>query len=337
MRVVVLFDIHRQLEPDETFSMKELRKEEAKATEADVITALRALGHEVEQLPVYDDVGLMFERLTKFAPDVVFNLCETFFLDRAHEPNVPALLDLMKLRYTGASPEALLLCKDKALAKKVLAFHRIRVAGFVVSTRSRPLKKLRRFRFPAFVKPLGEESSDGISKASYARNEVEALARARFIHDSLERDALIEEYIEGRELTVGVLGNPRVLALPPREIFFGVDDGVDHDGRPRFTTSKAKWNDAYRKKWGIKNGAAAALPSGVPEKLAKTARMAYRVLKIRGLARLDVRLTANGDVVVIEVNPNPSLAKTDDFAMSAAEAGLSYEALIQRILDNAMR
>ena len=140
MRVVVLFDIHRQLQPDETFSMKELRKEEAKATEADVITALRALGHEVEQLPVYDDVGLMFERLTKFAPDVVFNLCETFFLDRAHEPNVPALLDLMKLRYTGASPHGLLLCHDKPLATKVLAFHRIRASVCVAPPRSPPLR-----------------------------------------------------------------------------------------------------------------------------------------------------------------------------------------------------
>jgi D-alanine-D-alanine ligase len=239
----------------------------------------------------------------------------------------------MKVRYTGAGPEALLLCKDKALAKKILAFHKIRVAGFVVSTRARPLKKLRRFRFPAFVKPLGEESSDGISKASYARTEEEALERARFIHASFERDALIEEYIEGRELTVGVLGNPRPLALPPREIFFGVDE----PSAPRFTTSKAKWDDAYRKRWGIKNGPAGPLPNGTPDKLARTARMAYRILKIRGFARLDIRLTENGEVVVIEVNPNPSLAKTDDFAMSAADAGLPYEALVQRILENAIR
>jgi D-alanine-D-alanine ligase len=275
----------------------------------------------------------MFARITKFAPDVVFNLCESFFLDRSHEPNVPAMLDLMKVRYTGAGPEALLLCKDKALAKKILAFHKIRVAGFVVSSRARPLKKLRRFRFPAFVKPLGEESSDGISKASYARTEEDALERARFIHESFERDALIEEYIEGRELTVGVLGNPRPLALPPREIFFGDAEGSS----PRFTTSKAKWDDAYRKKWGIRNGAAAPLPEGTLDKLGRTARMAYRILKIRGFARLDVRLTEAGEVVVIEVNPNPSLARTDDFAMSAVEAGLSYEALIQRIVDNAVR
>ena len=123
------------------------------------------------------------------------------------------MLDLLKVRYTGAGPEALMLCKDKALAKKVLAFHGVRSAGFVVSTRARPLRKLRKFRFPAFVKPLGEESSNGISKASYAKNEAEALERAKFLHESFECDALIEEYIEGRELTVSVLGNPRPLAL----------------------------------------------------------------------------------------------------------------------------
>ncbi len=323
----------RRIGPDESLSMRALRKDEAKPTEADVITCLRALGHDVEMLPVYDQVGEMMKRIEAFAPDVVFNLCESFFLDRSHEPNVPALLDLMKIRYTGAGPESLLLCKDKALAKKVLAFHKIRVAGFVVSTRTRPIRKLQRFRFPAFVKPLGEESSDGIAKASYSRTEEEALDRARFIHESMDRDALIEEYIEGRELTVSVLGNKRPLALPPREIFFGAADGTS----PRFTTRRAKWDDAYRKKWGIKNGPAAPLPNGTADRLARTARMAYRILKIRGLARLDVRLTEDGKVNVIEVNPNPSLARSDDFAMSAAEAGLSYEALIQRILDNAMR
>jgi D-alanine-D-alanine ligase len=333
VKVLVLFDVDRRLEPDETFSMRALRKEEQKPTEADVITALRSLGHDVEMLPVFDQVEVMMERVRAFAPDVVFNLCESFFLERAHEPNVPALLELMKVRYTGAGPDALLLCKDKALAKKVLAFHKIRVAGFVVSERARPLRKLRRFRFPAFVKPLGEESSDGIAKASYARNEHDALERARFIHESLERDALIEEYIDGRELTVSVLGNPRPLALPPRELFFTVTEGSS----PRFATSKAKWNEAYRKKWGIRNGRAAPLPEGVAEKLARTARMAYRVLRVRGLARLDVRLAEEGEVVVIEVNPNPSLARSDDFAMSAAEAGLDYETLIQRILDNALR
>lgn len=335
MKVLVLFDVARRVDPEETITMKALRGEEGKPMEADVITCLRSLGHDVDHLAVYDNVRDMIDRIASFAPDVVFNMCETFHFDRANEPNVPALLDLMKVRYTGAGPDALLLCKDKALAKKLLAFHKIRVAGFVVSHRVRPLKRLRRFQFPAFVKPLGEEGSSGISKASYAKTEAEAIERAAFLHERFNCDVLIEEYIEGRELYVGVLGNPRPLALPAREIFFRKAD--DDDDAPRFATSKAKWDDAYRRKWGIRNGAPDPLPAGVPERLSRTARKAYSILKCRGVVRLDVRLTESGEIVVIEVNPNPSLVRTDDFSMAAAEAGLDYQALIQRILDNAVR
>ncbi len=335
MKVLVLFDVDRRVPPDEAFTLKELRQEEQKPTEADVISCLRALGHEVDQLAVYDNVRDIIDKISSFQPDVVFNLCETFFWDRAHEPNIPALLDLMKVRYTGAGPEALLLCKDKALAKKLLSFHRVRVAGFVVSTRAHPLRRLHRFRFPAFVKPVAEESSNGISKASFAKTEAEALERAAFVHEKVGSDALIEEFIEGRELTIGVLGSPRPMTLPPRETFFGKAE--DDSEAPRFTTLRAKWDDVYRKKWGIRNGPPAALPEGVEEKLGRTARLAYRILKIRGLVRLDVRLTEQGEIFVIEVNPNPSLARSDDFAMSAKEAGLDYETLIQRVLDNALR
>jgi D-alanine-D-alanine ligase len=241
----------------------------------------------------------------------------------------------MKVPYTGAGPDALLLCKDKALAKKLLTFHRIRVARFVVSPRERPLKRLGRFSYPAFVKPIGEEASEGIAKASLARNEQEALERARFLQERFECDALVEEYVDGRELYLGVLGNKRLTVFPPREIFFGEPPG-DEDA-PRFATAKAKWDDAYRKKWKIRNGPAAALPPGAERKLADLARRVYRVLNIRGLGRIDVRLTPDGDVVVIEANPNPSLAREDDFAQAAAQVGIAYEALIQRILENALR
>jgi D-alanine-D-alanine ligase len=335
MKVLVLYDIGRPVDPAESFSVTALRREEHKAMEADVITSLRSLGHEVDQLAVFDNVRDLFDRITSFAPDVVFNMVETFFLDRAHEPNIPALLDLMKVRYTGATPEALLLCKDKALAKKLLRFHGVRVADFRVSPRARPIRRLSKFRFPAFVKPLGEEGSNGISKASYAPSEAEALERAAFIHERFQCDALIEEYIEGRELTVGVLGNPRPVPFPPRETFFGKAE--DDESAPRFATSRAKWDEAYRRKWRIKNGEPDPLPAGAPERLRRTARMAYRILKIRGLCRLDVRLKEDGEIVVIEVNPNPSLVRNEDFAMGAAAAGIEYDVLIQRILDNAVR
>ncbi len=330
MKILVVFDVARPAESDETFTARSL-KEEDKPTEADVLRCLKRLGHDVETLAVFDNVTAIVEKLKSYAPDVVFNLSESFYHDRAHEPNIPALLELMNVRYTGSGPDALLLCKDKALAKKILAFHRVRSPHFVVSHRAHPLRRLRRFTYPAFVKPVCEESSDGISRASFVRDEHEAIDRARFIHQKFNCDALIEEYIEGRELYVSVLGNHRLTVFPPREIFFAqVPEDV-----PKFATFHAKWNEAYRKKWGIKNGAAKELPEGVQEDLARLGRKVYRLLKIRGFGRIDVRLTPQGEVFVIEANPNPSLAAEEDFAQSAADAGVAYDTLIQEILNAA--
>jgi D-alanine-D-alanine ligase len=332
VKVLVLFDVAHRTKPAETYSPENLKEQEDKQTEADVLACLQRLGHEVETLAVFDDVVCIVEKLKTFAPDVVFNLTESFHSDRAHEPNIPALLELMKVRYTGARPDGLMLCKDKALAKKVLAYHRVRVPHFVISSEFRPLKRLRRFVFPAFVKPVGQESSDGISKASFAKSEEEALERSRFIREKFHCDALIEEYIEGRELYLSVMGNRKLTVFPPREIFFHQVP----DDEPKFATFKAKWDDTYRKKWGIQNGPAKDLPPALEEKLARVARKVYRVLKIKGLGRVDVRLTPAGEIVVIEANPNPSLAHEDDFAQSAEAAGVEYGVLIQKILDTAV-
>jgi D-alanine-D-alanine ligase len=330
MKILILFDVARRTDPDETFS-ESLLKQEDKPTEADVLGCLKRLGHDVETLAVYDNVFAIVEKLKVYAPDIVFNLSESFRHNRAHEPNIAALLELMKVPYTGSGPDALLLCKDKALVKKVLSYHHVRFPHFVVSDRARPLRSLKRFIYPAFVKPLNEESSDGISQASFARTETEAIERARFIHQKFECDALIEEYIEGRELYLSVLGNKRLSVFPPREIFFEqMPDDV-----PKFATFHAKWNDSYRKKWGIKNAAAGPLTDDMLEELGKLARKIYRWLKIRGFGRIDVRLTPKGEVFVIEANPNPSLAQDEDFASAAAEAGVNYDALIQQILDAA--
>lgn len=330
MKILILFDVARRMNPDENFSAEEL-KQEQKPTEADVLECLQRLGHEVETLAVFDNVTHIVEKLKAFAPDIVFNLSESFHHDRSHEPNIPALLELMKMRYTGSGPDALLLCKDKALAKKVLAYHHVRSPHFVVSARSSPIRGLKRFTYPAFVKPVGEESSDGISKASFVRDETEASERIRFLHQKFECDALIEAYVEGRELYVSVLGNRRLTVFPPREIFF---ERVPEDA-PKFATFHAKWNEAYRKKWGIANGPAKELPAGIQDSLPKLARNIYRWLKIRGFARLDIRLTPQGELFVIEANPNPSLGRDEDFAQSAAAAGMDYDSLVQAILESA--
>ena len=332
MKVLVLFDVAYRAAATSGFSPQALKEEEGKPTEADVLACLQRLGHEVETLAVFDDVVCIVEKLKGFAPDVVFNLTESFHYDRAHEPNIPALLELMRVKYTGTRPDGLILCKDKVLAKKVLAYHRVRVPHFVISPEQRPLKHLRRFIYPAFVKPVGEESSDGIAKASFAKSAEEALERARFIHEKFHCDALIEEYIEGRELYLSVMGNRKLTVFPPREIFFhDVPEDV-----PKFATYKAKWDDSYRKKWGIQNGPANPLPETAQEKLARLARKVYRVLKIGGFGRVDVRFTPTGEIVVIEANPNPSLACEDDFAQAAGAAGVPYDALVQKILDTAL-
>jgi D-alanine-D-alanine ligase len=331
MKILILFDLAYRLDPDETLSPERL-KEEQRPTEAHVMESLLRLGHSVETLAVFDNVAHIIEKLKTCVPDVVFNLSESFHHNRAHEPNIPALLELMKVRYTGSGPDALLLCKDKAITKKVLAYHHVHVPGFVVSHRLSPLRRLKRFKFPAFVKPRYEESSDGISKASFVRDEREALERAQFIHQKFDCDVLIEEYIDGRELYVSVLGSRRPTVFPPREVFF---NNMPADA-PKFATYHAKWNDAYRKKWGFTNGAAQVLPPEVDRDLRKIARNVYGWLKIRGCGRLDVRMTPNGELFVIEVNPNPSLSQDEDFAQSAAAAGMDYDALITAILSLAM-
>ncbi len=178
---------------------------------------------------------------------------------------------------------------------------------------------------------MGQESSDGIAKASFVRDETEAIERLRFLHQKFNSDAMVEEYIEGRELYVSVLGNRRRVVFPPREIFFGL---VPED-EPKFATSHAKWNEAYREKWGITNGPAAELPEVVAKDLRKLARNVYAWLRIRGFGRIDFRLSPRNELFVIEANPNPALAAEDDFAQSAATEGLSYDALIQEIVNAA--
>ena len=331
MKILLLFDVARPVPPDAAWSAETFLKED-KTAEANVLTSLLNLKHDVVTMAVFDNVPGVVDKVRSFAPDVVFNQCESFFDNRALEPNIPALLDLMKVPYTGSGPDALLLCKDKALAKVVLSHHRVRVPRFVVSHHKSPLRRLQQFGYPAFVKPIGQESSDGIAKASFVRDAQEAIERLHFLHQKFNSDAMIEEYIEGRELSVGVVGNRRRVVLPPRELFF---ENVPED-EPKFATSHAKWNDAYRKRWGITNGPAADLPEGIGKNLRKLAHNIYAWLRIRGFGRIDLRLSSRNELFVIEANPNPSLAMEDDFAQSAQAEGMPYDQLIQEILNAAL-
>src|SRR5208282_515303 len=186
-----------------------------------------------------------------------------------------------------------------------------------------------KLKLPAVIKPLGEEASRGISQASIVDNPEAFVERIKFIHESMQMDVIAEEYIEGRELYVGVLGHKQMTVLPPREMIFGNLS----EGEPRIATYKAKWDDAYRKKWGIKSRAVASLPEGWQKNIDDVCRRAYRALDLDSYVRFDIRVTESGEVYIIEPNANPCIAKMDEVAQAALKAGISYEDLIQKILD----
>lgn len=329
--VLLVFDL--PYTPPDTTDPTSIMKGDEWKDERDVVRTLKKLGHGVEAVGVFDDIRPLVDHVSARKPDVVFNMCESFRSDRAHEPDLAALLELLGVPFTGASSEALRLCKDKALTKKLLSFHDVRVPAFAVSPRSRPLRALpQTLKGPVLVKPLDREASEGLARSSLVRTEEDALDRLRFIHDKLQSDAILEEYIDGRELYVGVFGNERLTVLPPTELFFKQLP----KRTPRFLTYKAKWDESYRRRYGIDSDTAKKLGPKVLERLFETSRTAYRLFKLSGYARLDFRLDANEEPVFLEVNPNPSIKKNDDFAWAARRAGIAYEELLTKILTLAM-
>ena len=324
--VLIIFDLSCELKKEEYASY--LKDDEDWKVTADVKRSLERLGHEVGLLGIYNDLGVFLDSLRERKPDVIFNLSEAFNGERDFEPHMASLFELFSIRYTGASPEALRLCKDKGLTKKILSYHRLHVPKFIVSNKRNPIRSLKNFIYPAFIKPLSLEASEGISQVSFAGNESEALERIKFIHEKMNVDAIIEEFIDGRELYVSVIGNERLTAFPARELFF---DEMPEDS-PKFATFHAKWNDQYRKKWGIETGFASPLGEELEKKILETSKKIYRVLKMSGYGRIDLRIRNNGDIVFLEANPNPNLAKDEDFALSAQKSGVKFDELVQKIL-----
>lgn len=327
LKVLVLFDV--PYSPPNGQDFRDFMRGDEWRDERDVVRTLHKLGHDVDVFGIHDDIAPLVALVQKDRPDVVFNMCESFNADRKHEPNLMALLELLGVPYTGSTPEGLSLCKDKGLTKKVLSFHDVRVPRFAVSSRNRPAKRTPKdFTFPGICKPLSRESSEGIAQASIVRTEDECLDRLRFLHERFDSDAIVEEFIDGRELYVGILGNERLTVLPPTELHFKDLP----EGTPRILTYKAKWDGAYRKKYGIDSHAAKNLDKSTLDGINENCRAAYRLLKLRGYARVDLRLSDSGEPVILEVNPNPSIKKNDDFATAARKAGINYDELIDRIV-----
>ena len=325
-KVLVLFDTAGTPPADQDFS-KELKTDDW-AAEAHVIGALKQLGHEVRTIGVWDEPGMIIDEIKNHPPDLVFNLTEHFNEVSAYDRNIAGLLEMMDVPYTGSSPTGLTLCKNKGMAKELLAYHKIRVPNFAIFSPGSNIKRSKSLKFPLFVKPLREEGSVGISLDSFVETDETFEERVRFIHERLNQEALAEEYIDGREIYVSILGNDRLRVFPLREVIFGEIP----DGHPKFSTFKAKWDDAYRKRWGIKNVFVESLPNGTNQRIIKISKAVYRALRLRGYGRIDLRLTAEGEIVVLEANPNPNLDRDDEFAQSAMKAGVSYPAMIQRIL-----
>jgi D-alanine-D-alanine ligase len=302
-------------------------------TEYDVLTYLRRLDHEVQPLAVGDDLRVIRQAIEEWKPDVAFNLLEHFHDVPVFDQNVVSYLELLRVPYTGCNPRGLLLARDKALSKQLLAYHRIPVPDFSVVRMGRVARRPKRMTFPLIVKSLTYEASIGISQASVVDDETKLRERVQFIHDSIGTDAIIERFIDGRELYIGVLGNERLQVLPVWEMLFTKMGPQSW----HIATDRVKSSSAYQKKHGIKTEPAQSLRPGEAERMQALCKRVYRALSLSGYARMDFRLDAAGKLYVLEANPNPQLAYGEDFAESAERAGISYAALLQRIVNLGLR
>ncbi len=331
LRILAL--VHRHLIPPDVLPEGTDLVSAAWRAEYDVVTTLRAMGHEVQVLGVHDDLGDIRRAATDWKPHIAFNLLEGFDDITIFDQNVVSHLELLKLPYTGCNPRGLLLARDKSLSKKLLAYHRIRVPEFEVFRIGRPIRRSKRLTFPLIVKSLTQEASIGISQASVVEGDDKLKERVAFIHESIGTAAIVEQYVEGRELYVGVIGNQALQAFPVWELFFM---NMPADAK-RIATDRVKWSVKYQKKYGIDSGPARDLPDATCAEIQHLCKRAYRALELSGFARVDLRLDDAGNAWVLEANPNPQVAKGEDFAASADKAGLSYEGLLQRLLNLGLR
>jgi D-alanine-D-alanine ligase len=327
----ILALVHEHLVPPEDTTGVDVLEAEWKM-EYDVIETLREQGHEVRVLGVHDDLAGIRPTAGFFEPHIVFNLMEAFAGVTTFDQNVVSYLELLRLRYTGCNPRGLIFARDKALSKKLLAYHRIPVPDFCVMRYGRKPALTKKMHFPMIVKSLFFEASAGISQASVVEDEEQLERRVQFIHESLGTAAIAEQFIDGRELYVGVVGNERLEVLPVWEMSF---DKMP-ENRWRIATERVKWNTRYQKRHGIMTNAA-KLSAADLDRIQRIAKRAYRALDLNGYARIDLRMDEDGRVYVLEANPNPNLAYGEDFAESAETAGISYEKLLERIIALGLR
>jgi D-alanine-D-alanine ligase len=298
-------------------------------TEYEIVKALEKLGHETEILADVKEMKVLREALTNGKPNIVFNQLEEFFGVNIFAHYVLGYFELMHQPYTGCNPASLILGDNKPLQKEILSYHRVPMPRFAIFPRGRIINRPGKLPFPLIVKSTAEHSSLGIAQASVVTSDEKMKERVEFIHENLQTDAMAEEYIEGRELYVAVLGNRRLQTFPIWEMDFGNLP----EGSSRIATEKIKWDLEYQKKIGIKTGPAENLPEGAADRIHNLSKRIYRILGLNGYARMDFRLMEDGKIYLMEPNPNPDLGRSEDFAQSALRAGMDFEHLIQRVLD----
>jgi D-alanine-D-alanine ligase len=333
LRIMML--VHWDLVPPEDLSGEDDPRMEKYRTEVDIKNALENLGHEITIVPVESDIAPIRKTVEEWEPHIAFNLLEDFAGNSALDYYVVSYLDMLGVPYTGCNPRGLILARDKALSKKILSYHRIKVPKFSVFRRGKKIRptQLENLPYPMIIKSLIEQGSVGIAQASYVTNPEELSNRVDQLHNMLQGDVIAEQYIEGRELYVTVVGNQRLEVFPIRELLFG---NMEED-QPRMATYKVKWDPKYRERWGIDYDFAQDLPEGMEQNITKLCKRVYRILELSGYARMDLRLTPTGQVYLLEANPNAAIADNEDVAFSAEQAGYSYEQFVQKLINLGLR
>jgi len=329
LRIAVLYDIwyDDSEEPPEGKPSRRKKKPD-KEDRQEIHEALREAGHS----PFYVSIDGTRESLAELAKtecDLIFNLTASWAGDDTKDIHLAAYLDLCGFKYTGAGPFGLHLSQNKSLAKKIFAFHGIRTPFFAAVYRGRLDWAHDDLSFPVIVKPAREDGSIGIEFNAVCESIKELMERIHDIHEKFDSPALIEEYIEGREIYVAVLGNENPAALPVVEL----DMSKLPEGTPRIAGTEVKWrtgSEAYKKTKSV-------IPTDLDEKvgreLQEVALAAYQAVDLRDYGRIDMRLAEDGKIYVLEVNPNPWLHSKAEVALAAKESGRTYPALIEEIVN----
>ena len=319
--------LSQQLMPPETIPEGVEKEKQPWRTEYDVISTLKSMGHDVYPVGLQSDLAVISKAREEHRPHVAFNLLEDFDGHALFDQHVVSYLELLKQSYTGCNPRGLTLAHDKALTKKILSYHRIVVPGFAVFPMGQKVVRPARLKFPLFVKSMSEEGSVGIAQASVVHDDEKLAERVEFIHRTTQTHAIAEQYIEGREIYVGVIGNKKLQTYTPWELIIKNLP----EGSLNIATGWAKWNSDYQQRVGLMTKPADLSPE-LQRKVRLLSKRIYRLLSLSGYARMDYRLSNNGEFYLLEANPNPQIAKNEDFADSAAHCGLNYGTLLQKIL-----